>query len=259
MPSVKRQLALRSARSRLIVALDFPSTEGAVRMAETLHGHVGMFKIGSELFGAEGPALVRSLAARGEDVFLDLKFHDIPNTVRGAARAAARLGVKMINVHASGGRKMMEAARDGAREGRTRRKTAPMVLAVTVLTSLAPEDFRDIGIQGSSEEAGVRLARLAQASGLDGVVASAREASAIRRACGAQFLIVTPGIRPAASVADDQQRISTPGQAIRAGADYLVVGRPITASADPNAAAEAILAEMSEALALSSGETTRHA
>jgi orotidine-5'-phosphate decarboxylase len=239
-----------SARARLIVALDLPSADRAARMAEKLRGRVGLFKIGSELFGAEGPVLARYLAARGEAVFLDLKFHDIPNTVRGAAREATQLGVRIFNVHASGGRKMMEAAREGALEARSGKsgRKPPVILAVTVLTSLANEDLREIGIEGSPEEAVVRLARLAQSAGLDGVVASAREASAIRQACGPRFVIVTPGIRPASASAHDQARVSTPEEAIRAGADYLVVGRPITAAQEPEAAAEAIVAEIDRTL-----------
>jgi orotidine-5'-phosphate decarboxylase len=236
-----------SARDRLIAALDLPSAGQAMQMAERLRGRVGMFKIGSELFGAEGPELVRELVARGEGVFLDLKFHDIPNTVRAAARQAARLGVRIFNVHASGGRKMMEAARAGAIEGRHNGKP-PIVLAVTVLTSLAREDLQEIGILGSPDEVVVRWARLAQISGLDGVVASAQEASRIRDACGPDFLIASPGIRPTSSVADDQVRISTPGGAVRAGADYLVVGRPITSAEEPETAAQAIVAEIDQAL-----------
>jgi orotidine-5'-phosphate decarboxylase len=242
--------AALSARSRLVVALDFPTADRASRLAERLQGRVGMFKIGSELFGAEGPALARYLSALGEGVFLDLKFHDIPNTVRGAAREAAHMGVRMFNVHASGGRKMMEAAREGALEARDGRsgKEPPMILAVTVLTSLTGEDLREIGIAGSPEEAVVRWARLAQSSGLDGVVASAREASFIRETCGSEFIIVTPGIRPAGSGAQDQARVSTPAEAIAAGADYLVVGRPITGAENPEAAAENVVAEIDRAL-----------
>lgn len=239
-----------SARSRLIVALDFPTADRAARMAERLQGRVGAFKIGSELFSAEGPVLARYLSARGEGVFLDLKFHDIPNTVRGAAREAAQMGVRMFNVHASGGRKMMQAAREGALEAADDQgaKEPPIILAVTVLTSLAGEDLGEIGIVGTPDEAVVRLARLAQASGLDGVVASAREASLIREACGPEFLIVTPGIRPAGSVSHDQARVATPAEAIHAGADYLVVGRPIAGAEDPEAAAEDVVAEIDGAL-----------
>ncbi len=252
MTRLSTHLNARPARSRLIVALDLPSAAAAARMAETLRGHVGAFKIGSELFGAEGPVLARYLTARGETVFLDLKFHDIPNTVRGAAREAAQLGVTMFNVHASGGRRMMEAARDGAMEAHTfgngnTGRTRPIILAVTVLTSLSQTDLDEIGMSGNPQDAVVRLARLAQISGLDGVVASAQEAALIRRACGPEFVIVTPGIRPATSAAHDQARISTPADAIRAGADYLVVGRPITGVPDPEAAASAIVAEIEQA------------
>ena len=239
-----------SARDKLIVALDLPSAEAGLRMAEQLRGRVGMFKVGLENFTAEGPVLARFLVAIGEKVFLDLKLHDIPNTVRAAARQAAQLGVQMFNVHASGGRKMMEAALAGAQEGSAGRSAAsrPLVLAVTVLTSLAGEDLTELGISGSAEEAVVRLARLAQQVGLDGVVASPREVAALRQALGPGFTIVTPGIRPASAAADDQARIATPGSAIRAGADYLVVGRPITEAPGPAAAADAIVAEMENAL-----------
>jgi orotidine-5'-phosphate decarboxylase len=245
-------------REKLIVALDLPNGNAATRMAEKLQGHAGMFKVGSELFTAEGPVTVRYLVTTGQNVFLDLKFHDIPNTVRAAAREAAELGVSMVNVHASGGRKMMEAALEGARcagagagnGARTR------VLAVTILTSLESQDLQDLGILGTPVEAVVRLARLAQSAGLDGVVASPREITAIRQACGSGFLIVTPGIRPASALhhpvqgpaaTDDQVRIATPASAIAAGADYLVVGRPITGAPDPAAAADAIVLEMDKA------------
>jgi orotidine-5'-phosphate decarboxylase len=239
-----------SAREKLIVALDLPNADAAARMAERLRGRVGMFKVGSELFTAEGPALVRRLAASGARVFLDLKYHDIPNTVRAAVREAARLGISMLDVHASGGSKMMEAALEGAREaivGRQPGASRPLVLAVTVLTSLAGEDLEELGIAGRPEDVVVRMAQLAQRAGTDGGVASAREIAALRRACGPRFLIVTPGIRPAAAAANDQARVSTPEAAIKEGADFLVVGRPITAAADPVAAAEAIVAEMQAA------------
>ena len=243
-------------REKLIVALDLPSADAATRMAEGLQGHVGMFKVGSELFTAEGPVAVRYLVATGHKVFLDLKFHDIPNTVRAAAREAAELGVSMLNVHASGGRKMLEAALEGARSalaiddgnpGLSQGPPLPIgpkVLAVTVLTSLESQELSEVGIAGTPIDAVVRLARLAQLAGLDGVVASAREITALRQACGPDFLIVTPGIRPADAAANDQARIATPSSAIAAGADYLVVGRPITAAPDPAAAADAIVAEM---------------
>ena len=252
------QINKMAARNKLIVALDVPSSNAAVQVAERLRGHVGMFKVGSELFCAEGPVMVRNLVAGGEKVFLDLKFNDIPNTVRAAACQVAQLGVSMFNVHATGGRKMMEAALEGANEGAGNAgKPRPLVLAVTVLTSLAAGDLAEIGLGGSPEQAVVRLARLAQAAGLDGVVASAREINAIRQACGPHFVIVTPGIRPAfmpdgvapaRSKPDDQARIATPIAAIRSGADFLVVGRPITQAPDPAAAADAIVNEMEKAL-----------
>ncbi|MGD0922586.1 MAG: orotidine-5'-phosphate decarboxylase [Terriglobia bacterium] len=245
-----------SARDKLIVALDVPSAEAGLRLVERLRGHAGMFKVGLENFTAEGPVLPRFLVAVGEKVFLDLKLHDIPNTVRAAARQAAQLGVSMFNVHASGGRKMMEAALAGAQEGSAGRPNGsrPLVLAVTVLTSLTGDDLSELGVCGSPEEAVVRLARLAQQAGLDGVVASPREVAALRRALGPGLVIVTPGIRPASAAADDQARIATPESAIRAGADYLVVGRPITEAPDPAAAADAIVAEMEKALASSSSQ-----
>ena len=239
-----------AARGKLIVALDLASADAAAHVAERLRGRVGMFKVGSEIFTAEGPMLARYLIARGDKVFLDLKFHDIPNTVRAAANEAARLGVSMFNVHASGGRKMMEAALEGAREGAgSLGKRHPLVLAVTVLTSLASGELDELGLAGSPEEVVVRWARLAQKAGLDGVVASPREIAALRRACGPRFVIVTPGIRPATADTNDQARIATPEKAVQAGADFLVVGRPITGAADPLAAAETIVSEIDQALA----------
>ena len=239
-----------TTRDKLIVALDLPNGDAATRMAERLHRHAGMFKVGSELFTAEGPVPVRYLVTTGQKVFLDLKFHDIPNTVRAAAREAAELGVSVVNVHASGGRKMMEAALEGVRSAGIGPgdEARPRVLAVTILTSLESQDLEDVGISGMPVEAVIRLARLAQSAGLDGVVASPREISALRQACGPDFLIVTPGIRPASAATNDQARIATPASAIAAGADYLVVGRPITGAPDPAAAADAIVAEMAGAM-----------
>jgi orotidine-5'-phosphate decarboxylase len=246
-----------TARDRLMVALDLPSANEAARMAEKLLGHIGTFKVGSELFTAEGPVVARYLVASGSKVFLDLKFHDIPNTVRCAAREAARLGVSMIDVHASGGRKMMEAALEGSRAAGTGLRpgaTRPLVLAVTVLTSLGIHDLEELGIASSPENLVVRWAQLAQQAGLDGVVSSPREAAAIRRACGPRFIIVTPGVRPSAAASNDQTRTETPESAIRAGADFLVVGRPITAAPDPAAAADAIVAEIERAMTANSRE-----
>jgi orotidine-5'-phosphate decarboxylase len=234
-------------RNKLIVALDFSTAEAATQMTDKLRGRAGMFKVGMEAFTAEGPMLARYLIDSGEKVFLDLKFLDIPNTVHGACRAAARTGVTLLNVHALGGRRMMRAALEGATEGATEGRPRPLVLAVTILTSLAAEDLDEMGIAGPPESAVLRMARLAQSEGLDGVVASAREVSALRKECGPNFVIVTPGIRPAGAAANDQSRTATPQAALDAGADYLVVGRPITAAPDPAAAAEAILEEMRNA------------
>jgi orotidine-5'-phosphate decarboxylase len=204
-----------------------------------------MVKVGSQLFTAEGPRAVEKLAGLGFGIFLDLKFHDIPNTVARAVAAAAKLpGVQLMNIHASGGVPMMRAARV-AMAGRKKR---PALLGVTILTSLDRAALRRIGISGSPASRAVALARLAKEAGLDGVVASAHEVEAIRRACGSRFLIVVPGVRPPASNANDQLRVATPADAVRAGADYLVVGRPITGAANPRRAALAITEEIATAL-----------
>ncbi len=213
-------------------------------LARQLRGLARLVKVGSQLFTAEGPRAVQKLAGLGFGVFLDLKYHDIPNTVAGSVSAAAALpGVQMMTLHASGDLKMMRAAR----ESLAGRKKRPALLGVTLLTSLDPLALRRIGIQGPPAARVVALARLAKEAGLDGVVASAHEAKAIRRACGPRFLIVVPGIRPAATSTDDQARVATPTQAIRAGANYLVVGRPITGASDPAAAARAIADEIASA------------
>ncbi|MGH9760408.1 MAG: orotidine-5'-phosphate decarboxylase, partial [Blastocatellia bacterium] len=199
-------------------------------MARQLRGAAGLLKIGSQLFTTEGPRAVEKLAGLGFGIFLDLKFHDIPNTVAGAVRPAAALpGVRMLTLHASGGLAMMQAAR----EAMAGRKNRPLLLGVTILTSLDAAALRGIGFSGSPESRVLALAQLAKKAGLDGVVASAREIRAIRRACGRDFLIVVPGIRPSDAAANDQSRTATPSDAIRAGADYLVVGRPVTAAAKP--------------------------
>ncbi len=225
---------------RIIVALDYPDARAAQVMAARLDPARCRVKVGKELFTAAGPALVEDLAARGFGVFLDLKFHDIPNTVAGACKAAARLGVWMMNVHASGGRAMMQAARD-ALAGAVR---PPKLIAVTVLTSMAQSDLADIGMNGRPDEAVLRLARLAQSAGLDGVVCSAQEAHALRAACGPGFKLVTPGIRPAEGAQDDQKRVMTPRAAVDAGADYLVIGRPVTQARDPMAMLQRIQQEI---------------
>lgn len=245
--SVHNIVQLTPGAERLIVALDVSSADAALLLADHLRSHVGVFKVGLELYSAQGPELVRELVNRGARVFLDLKLHDIPHTVRGAARELASLGVSIMTVHASGGRAMMQAALEGARAAGAGQP--PLVIGVTALTSLAESDLADVGWRESPEAVVLRLAGLAQLAGLGGVVASPQEAAAIRRGCGPGFTIVTPGIRPASASRDDQARASTPEAAIRAGADFLVVGRPITQSPDPVAAARAIAQEIETALA----------
>ena len=216
-------------------------------MARRLRNVIRLFKVGSQLYTAEGPRVIDRLAGLGYEVFLDLKFHDIPNTVAGAVVAAAELcDVTMLTLHASGGTAMMQAAR----EALAGRKTRPALLGVTVLTSLDSESLREIGVTGTPAEQAVKLAKLTQDAGLDGVVTSAQEVAEIRRACGAKFLIVVPGIRPASAEVHDQSRVATPGEATRAGANYLVVGRPISAAPDPRKAAKAIAAEIESALSV---------
>jgi orotidine-5'-phosphate decarboxylase len=223
---------------QLIVALDVDSGRRALDLADTLRGVVGAFKIGSQLFTAEGPSIVRALTSRGDRVFLDLKFHDIPNTVAGAIDAATRLGVWMVNVHAPGGSAMMRAARAAADKAAGEMgASSPLVIAVTVLTSLSGDDLARTGVPDTPIEQVERLARLAQDAGMDGVVASPLEIQAVRKACGAKFAIVTPGIRAPGADKGDQTRTLSPREAIAAGASYLVVGRPITAAAEPRAAA----------------------
>ncbi len=229
------------ARDRLIVALDVPKADDARTLVERLAGKVGLFKIGSQLFTAAGPGFVREVVGRGEKVFLDLKFHDIPNTVAGAVSSASRLGVSLVDVHGLGGRAMLEAAVGALPAMGTR------LLAVTILTSHDEDSLEQIGVNGSVHESVRRLAELARDAGLDGVVASPHEAALIREACGTDFLIVTPGIRPTGAAAGDQVRAATPATALAAGADYLVIGRPITAAEDPGAAADAIVREMEAA------------
>ena len=229
---------------QLLVALDVDTVAEARALADRLRGAVGGFKIGSRLFTSEGPAFVQELAARGDRVFLDLKFHDIPNTVAGAVTAATRLGVWMVNVHASGGSAMMRAARAAAVEEASRRSAPPpLVIAVTLLTSLDQAALIDVGVSESVSAQVVRLAALAESAGLDGVVASPQEIAIIRRRCGPRFSIVTPGIRGAGDAQHDQSRTLSAADALSAGASYLVVGRPIIAAADPRAAAERIAAE----------------
>jgi orotidine-5'-phosphate decarboxylase len=234
------------ARDRLIVALDVDTLAQAERLVERLQGLVTRFKIGSQLFTAAGPATVQSVHKRGAEVFLDLKYHDIPNTVAGASREATRMGVLMFNVHASGGRDMMSAAAQGAaaaaKEQGVRR---PLVLAVTVLTSLDRGALsRELAVAGSVEGHVLHLARMAAEAGLDGCVASPNEIGPLRTNRGPAWVIVTPGVRPVGSAVGDQSRIATPRAAVLAGAHYLVVGRPITGAPDPAAAAAEVLQEM---------------
>jgi orotidine-5'-phosphate decarboxylase len=237
---------------QLLIALDLPTGAEALEAARALRGVTGGFKIGSRLFTGEGPEIVRSIAALGERIFLDLKFHDIPNTVAQAVEAATTLGVWMVNVHAGGGLRMMEAAQDAARNTAARLgRTPPLVIAVTVLTSMQADTLAEIGVDTPVADQVLRLAELAQRAGLDGVVASPLETAMIRRHCGADFAIVTPGIRGGGanvSGKDDQARTMTPAEAIAAGASYLVVGRPILGAPDRRAAAAAIVAEMKPAV-----------
>lgn len=232
---------------RILVALDYPTAEQAMAMAQQLDPEVCRVKVGKELFTRCGPAIVESLHGLGFDLFLDLKFHDIPNTVAKACAAAAELGVWMVNVHASGGRRMMEAAREAVEKSRSADLRTKLI-AVTVLTSMERSDLQEIGLDIDPLEQVKRLAALTQSSGLDGVVCSAQEASALRAQAGDGFELITPGIRPANAEKGDQRRVMTPAEAIAAGSTYLVVGRPITGSVDPAAAAAAIQAEVSAAL-----------
>jgi orotidine-5'-phosphate decarboxylase len=235
-----------STKDRLIVALDVPDRDSALRLVERLSGTVGMFKIGSQLFTAEGPQLVREVIGSGERVFLDLKFHDIPNTVAAAIESAARLGVSILNVHTLGGSEMMRAAAHAVGDRGLLWITRPAVLGVTVLTSMDKADLADVGITSDLSGEVVRLATLARDSGLDGIVASPHEIRLIRECITAKrFIILTPGIRPAWAEKRDQKRIAAPADALRDGADFIVIGRAITESSDPRAAAERILEEIS--------------
>lgn len=232
-------------QKNLIVALDFADAQRARALVGELGESVCFYKVGKELFTAVGPSFVRELVDGGKKVFLDLKFHDIPNTVAGAVRSAAELGVSMLTVHASGGYKMLRAATEAAAQGPA---GGPMVLAVTVLTSMAEADIEEVGVAGGVETQVQRLATLALRAGCGGIVASAQEAAKLRLVLGEGFALVTPGIRPAGTVAGDQARVVTPEMAIRAGASYLVVGRPIALAEDPAAAARAIIQQIERAL-----------
>ena len=227
---------------KIIVALDYPEAQAALDLVARLEPSLCRLKVGKELFTAAGPRLVEQCMQRGFEIFLYLKFHDIPNTTAQACKAAASLGVWMVNVHALGGKRMMEAARDAVAAS----ARPPKLIAVTVLTSMAQEDLADIGITATPAEMVLRLAVLARDSGLDGVVCSAQEAALLRQHCGSNFCLVTPGIRPADAAADDQSRIMTPRAALQNGASYLVIGRPITRATDPLSALQNISREIGE-------------
>src|SRR5699024_3665993 len=223
--------------SPIIVALDYPEASQAIAMAKQLNPAEVRLKVGKELFTAAGPSLVESLQRLGFELFIDLKFHDIPNTVAGALKSAASLGVWMVNVHASGGRRMLEAAANAVSQA----TNPPLLTAVTVLTSMGEEELRELGVAANPAEQVQRLALLAQSAGIEGVVCSAQEAPMLREACGQDFLLVTPGIRPVGSQQDDQTRIMTPPEAQRVGVNYMVIGRPITQAAHPQLAVRDIL------------------
>lgn len=231
------------AKNKIIFALDVDNLSELERWSRLLADKVGMFKVGKELFTSVGPAAVELVKQHGGQIFLDLKYHDIPNTVAQAMLAAGRLGVQLANLHALGGPEMMEQAAFAVKQQFSEQQR-PRLLAVTILTSSTEQTLKAVGIEQPVEQMVVRLAKLAQASGMDGVVASPLEITAIRAACGPDFLIVTPGVRPAFASSDDQKRIMTPAEAVKAGADYLVIGRPIANAADPVQAVELIIDEI---------------
>jgi orotidine-5'-phosphate decarboxylase len=231
---------MNNPRSHLIVALDVPDRATAMKAIDQLSGHVGFFKVGLELFTREGPQLIQEIGDRGEKIFLDLKLHDIPNTVRGAVRSACMLGVQMLTIHASGGSDMLSAA---SRESLAS-KSPPLLLAVTALTSLSDDEMRKLGVSESIDRWVERLAELAKGSGIGGIVASSKELPMLRRKYRDELKFVIPGIRPAGTALQDQSRTATPGEAMRAGADYIVVGRPILQAPDPAKAADTIVREI---------------
>ncbi|MEW7973446.1 MAG: orotidine-5'-phosphate decarboxylase [Candidatus Thiodiazotropha endolucinida] len=235
---------MNSSDSRVIVALDYSRQDRALALVDRLDPSLCRLKVGKEMFTRLGPSFIEVLRGRGYEVFLDLKFHDIPNTVAAACDAAADLGVWMMNLHASGGRRMMEAARERL-ESRSNR---PLLIAVTILTSLTGEEIHEVGFSDDPADNVLRLAKLTQQSGLDGVVCSPREAEMLRGDLGHDFLLVTPGVRPKQATQDDQRRVMTPADAINAGSSYLVVGRPITAAADPIQALQSINMEIADNL-----------
>jgi len=241
-----------NGRERIIAALDVPDLRAAAALAGKLSGHVGLFKVGLELFAAHGPAALEAIAPFGLPIFLDLKLHDIPQTVEQAARGAGALGAAMVTVHASGGAAMVAAARRGLQAGAAQAGLAqpaeirarPILLAVTVLTSLADDDLLAIGLAGPASQAVLRLSRLAVAAGADGLVCSPNEVALLRRELGPEVLLVVPGIRPQGAASDDQRRVGTPRDTVAAGASYLVVGRPLRDAPDPAAAADEIARQL---------------
>lgn len=240
-----------NAEDRIFCALDTPDIADAEALAGAVAGSVGGLKLGLEFFGAQGPAGIIALKETGQNIslpiFLDLKLHDIPNTVAGAVRSLAPLGVKMLTIHTQGGPEMMRRAAEAAAEGAANSGTArPLVIGVTILTSLDGDDLTQMGVSAAPSDQVRRLAEMAQKSGLDGIVCSPLEISAVRGTCGDEFTLVVPGIRPAGADIGDQKRVMTPAEAVNAGADYLVIGRPITGAADPAAAARDIAASLSE-------------
>lgn len=240
----------QNAKSRLMIALDVDSREKAEEWVHKMKLHVGYFKVGLQLFTLAGAELVRSIRARGGRIFLDVKYHDIPNTVARACESCCSMGIDFVNVHALGGKAMIKAAATALSESSARmRVQKPVLLAVTILTSHDAKSLKDeVGLKGSPEKEVVRLAKMAQAAGAEGVVCSPREIEAVRKACGDKFIIVTPGIRPAGSDKQDQKRTMTAGQAIAKGADFLVVGRPLTTATDPVEVAKAMSEDMQKAL-----------
>lgn len=240
--SVSTKQSSSMISSPILVALDFDDANKAFALAKSISPQDCRLKVGKELFSLAGPELVRALQSQGFDVFLDLKFHDIPNTVSKALKATAELGVWMVNVHASGGRRMLEAARDAIPAGE---ETSPLLIAVTVLTSMDQSDLLSIGCEKTPEQQALLLANLASECNLDGVVCSAKEAESMKQEIGSDFKLVTPGIRPANTDSGDQRRVMTPQEAISAGSDYLVIGRPITQAADPAHALQSILQSLS--------------
>jgi orotidine-5'-phosphate decarboxylase len=240
MLSPSRPASQIDIKERLIIALDVPNAAQAQRLVQAVGDSGVFYKVGLELFTAEGPAFVNELVQSGKKVFLDLKIHEIPNSAAGAVRSAAALGVSMVTVHASGGSKMLRAAAEASAST----QQAPIVLGVTVLTSLADSELQELGFKSNADEQVIRLANLAKSAGCGGVVASPQEASLLRKSLGRAMAIVTPGIRPAGSDIADQQRIATPSEALRSGASHIVVGRPISAAPDPALAAKSIIEEM---------------